>query len=70
MLHCYINNKFDKNGHLFRGRYLAKIVQDEIYLNELCVYIHRNSIAAKMVCSLDEYAWSSHHAYLAKNKFQ
>lgn len=62
----YINKKRDQNGHLFRGRFKDKLVQDERYVLELCYYIHNNPLAAKMVNALDQYPWSSHHCYSQK----
>ena len=59
----YINRKMDRNGHLFRGRYLDKIVEDERYMKELCYYIHMNPVKAGLVDNLDDYPWSSHLAY-------
>ena len=44
----FVNRKHQKSGHLFQGRYLAKLVQDESYLKELCYYIHNNPVAANM----------------------
>lgn len=64
----YINKKFNKNGHLFRGRYRDKLVQDDRYFLELCYYIHKNPLSAKMVTDLDCYSWSSHHQYAKNDK--
>lgn len=63
----YINKKMQRRGHLFRGRYRSKLVQDDGYLLELCYYIHNNPLKAKMVANLDSYLWSSHLCY---RKFQ
>lgn len=63
----YFNEKLERQGHLFQGRYKAKLVTDEAYLMELCYYIHNNPLGANMVDSLDDYPWSSHHAYQSQN---
>jgi putative transposase len=60
----YINKKNKQSGHLFQGRYKAKLIQDEQYLLNLCYYIHSNPIQAKMVNHIDDYLWSSHPSYL------
>lgn len=63
----YYNKKNNRIGHLFQGRYKAKLVQNEKYLLELCYYIHFNPVAARMVAEIDHYPWSSHSSYLEKN---
>ncbi len=35
----YSNRKYNRSGHLFQGRYKAKLIQDEKYLLTLC-YLH------------------------------
>lgn len=63
---CYAkrhNKLLKRQGHLFQGRYKAKVVQSDDYLLELCYYIHRNPLVAGMVKSLNNYPWSSHLNY-------
>lgn len=48
-------------GHLFQGRYKAILVQKESYLLEVTRYVVLNPLRARMVTSLDDWAWSSHH---------
>lgn len=64
----YINNKHDKVGHLFQGRYKAILVDAENYLLELIRYIHLNPYRAKIVNQPQEYKWSSHRVYLERCK--
>jgi len=59
----FINQKIQKTGHLFQGRYKAKLIQNEEYLLELCHYIHLNPLKANLVKHIDEYPWSSHLVY-------
>lgn len=56
-------------GHLFERRYKAKLVEMDSYAFALLRYIHLNPVAAGMVASVDDYPWSSHHAYLGKESF-
>lgn len=66
---CYarFNHKHtNRVGHLFQGRYKAKLIQNEEYLHELCYYIHNNPLKAQLVSNLDGYPWSSHLAYSGK----
>ena len=58
-----INLRQRRSGHLFERRYRAILVQEDSYLKELVRYIHMNPIRARMVDSLADYRWSSHHAY-------
>lgn len=60
----WFNKKYDRVGHLFQGRYKALLVDADSYLLELIRYIHLNPLRAGVVDSLEQYRWSSHHAYL------
>lgn len=64
----FINQRIRKTGHLFQGRYKAKLIQNEEYLLELCHYIHMNPLKANIVKHLDEYPWSSHLTYAQKKE--
>jgi len=50
-------------GHLFQGRYWARLCQKESYLFELLRYIHLNPYRKKLVKNLLQYRWSSHSYY-------
>jgi len=54
------NRRHGLTGHLFQGRYKAILVQKETYLLELSRYVVLNPLRAKMVKSLDRWAWSSY----------
>ena len=68
----YYNVKHDRVGHVFSGRYKAKVVCGDEYLLALTRYIHLNpvkvgrmkgcSVAEKEQC-LRAYRWSSHRGY-------
>lgn len=66
----YFNRSLNRIGHLFQGRYRAKLISNDKYLLELCYYIHQNPKSAKMVDNLDNYLWSSHLAYLGYEKYE
>jgi putative transposase len=61
-----VQSHLSTTGHLFECRYHAKLVDADQYLLTLLRYIHGNPISAKMVTALDDYPWSSHHAYVGK----
>jgi hypothetical protein len=44
--------------------YYPVLVDADEYLLELLRYIHLNPVRARMVASVDDYPWSSHHAYV------
>jgi hypothetical protein len=54
------NRRHTRSGHLFQGRYKAILVEKENYLLTLCRYIVLNPVAAGMVSSPEEWAWSSY----------
>ncbi|WP_234987249.1 hypothetical protein [Bacillus sinesaloumensis] len=60
----YFNKKYHYDGHVFQGRYGAKLNETDQYFLEVGRYIHRNPLEAKMVKNLSSYEWSSYPAYL------
>jgi putative transposase len=60
----YHNRKYSRSGHLLQGRYKAILCQSDKYLAELVRYIHLNPVRAKMVRRPEDFAYSSHRAYL------
>jgi REP element-mobilizing transposase RayT len=58
------NRYHKKDGHLFRGRYKAILVQEDEYLTHLVRYIHLNPVQAHLVQDPKDWLWSSHKAYL------
>lgn len=61
----WVNRKLKRIGHLFQGRYRSINVNDEIYLINLCRYIHLNPVAAEIVKDVNHYRWSSHQYYIS-----
>ena len=59
----YFNKVYNQTGHLFQGRYLSKMVQDEGYFKQLCRYIHKNPEKANIE-SMHKYNWSSYNDYI------
>ena len=66
----YRHKQLKTTGHLFERRYRAKLVEMDTYVFALLRYIHLNPVVAGMVASVDDYPWSSHHAYLGKESIQ
>jgi putative transposase len=70
----YARYKHRRPGHLFQGRFKAKLVEDEVYLLAATRYIHLNAvkIAACRRMSrqerlerLEAYPWSSYRGYVS-----
>jgi REP element-mobilizing transposase RayT len=66
-LHAYyaqkFNDRYERVGHLFQGRYKAYLVDCERYLGALIQYIHLNPVRAGLVDRPELYAWSSERHY-------
>jgi len=64
--------RFNKNrqsdGHIFRGRYKAILVEEDAYLVELIRYIHLNPVKAGLATAPEKHAWTSHADYLTDGK--
>jgi REP element-mobilizing transposase RayT len=58
------NKKWKRDGHIFRGRYKAILVEDDAYLIELLRYIHLNAVKAGLAPTARDYLWSSHPFYM------
>jgi len=58
----YFNDKYERVGSLFQGRYKAVSVENDDYLLHLSRYIHLNSFDKGQ--ALAEYDWSSYQEYL------
>lgn len=63
----YFNKKYDLVGHVFEGRYKAELILYPDYEIEVNRYIHMNPVRANIVKNVEDYPWSSYHAY-AYNK--
>lgn len=51
-------------GPLFQGRFKAILMDRDAYLMGLCRYVERNPVAAGLVATADEWAWSSDRAHV------
>ena len=57
------NQRYQRVGHLFQGRYKAFLVQKTSYLLALARYIHENPVKAGLVSESRLYRWSSDRFY-------
>jgi REP element-mobilizing transposase RayT len=56
------NRRHDKVGHLFQGRFDARIVDTDVYLLEVTRYVELNPVRAGLVDSPSQWPWSSYAA--------
>ena len=52
------NRKYNRVGHLFQSRFASRVVEDEGYLERLCVYVIGNPVRAGHCESPDEWPWT------------
>ncbi|MCG2679943.1 MAG: transposase [Kiritimatiellae bacterium] len=73
----YYNLRHDTCGHLFQGRYRAKLVEGDEYLLKLSRYVHLNPIFVGSAKSFElkerierlrNYRWSSYRGYIGQDK--
>jgi REP element-mobilizing transposase RayT len=62
----YVNNRYDRVGHLFQGRYQSRVVDTDAYGLALIRYIHHNPLEAGLVSKIEDYPWSSYACYVGK----
>lgn len=55
----YFNEKYERKGHVFCGRFRQALCFDESYLLASSVYIHINPLVAGIVKDITQYQWSS-----------
>lgn len=55
----YINNRYDRSGTLWEGRFRSTLIDSERYLLTVSRYIELNPVRAAMVKHPSDYAWTS-----------
>jgi len=66
----YYNKRYEVTGHLFQGRYYAKVIKSIHYLLEVSKYIHLNPVKAGITSYPDDYYWSSFNIYMRNEENQ
>jgi putative transposase len=56
----YFNDRYQRTGTLWEGRYRATVIETDKYLFTCCRYIEENPVRAGIVTHASRYAWSSH----------
>lgn len=57
------NDRHQRCGHVFQGRFKAQLVQRDRYLHALRDYIHLNPVRSGIVSDPADWRWSSYRAY-------
>lgn len=55
-----VNERHDRVGHIFQGRFKAFLVENEVYFLTVARYIVLNPVRAGIVRNVREYEWSSY----------
>lgn len=63
----YFNQRYERVGPLFQGRYKSPLVQLDSYAMQLAKYIHLNPVQARLVNYPDEWLWSSFSSYIKQS---
>lgn len=58
----YFNDKYDRTGTLFEGRFKSSVIDADAWLFSCHRYIEMNPVRAGMVKQASEYRWTSHQA--------
>ena len=64
----YFNERYSTVGHVFQGRYVSQIIENNYYNLIVNRYIHLNPVKDKLVLSPKDYCWSSYRVYLGEEK--
>jgi len=56
----YYNKKYKRKGPIFRSPLQHKIVDNELYLIQLCKYIHMNPVRKGIVANPEQWAYSNY----------
>lgn len=59
----YFNDRYQRTGTLWEGRYKATIIDSELYLLRCSRYLDLNPVRAGMVAHPGDYRWSSYSAH-------
>jgi putative transposase len=55
---AYFNERHDRTGHLFSGRFRATILEDEQHLEAASAYVLLNPVRARLVPTAEDWRWA------------
>lgn len=62
----YFNDRHQRTGTLWEGRYKSTLIQTDRYLLACMAYLDLNPVRAGMVADPGQYAWSSHRHFMGQ----
>jgi putative transposase len=62
----YFNQRHQRQGYVFQGRFRSILVEDGCYIRRLVRYIHLNPLEAGLARTPEDYPWSSYNAYFGR----
>lgn len=62
----WYNEKYERSGHLFQGRFKAEVVEDAAYFLTVLRYIHQNPLKAGLTVDVFASAWTSVNEYIGQ----
>lgn len=65
----WYNQKYDRCGHVFQGRFGSECVETDASLLSVIRYIHNNPVKAGLAAAAEDYPWSSIHAYYGGREY-
>ena len=54
----YFNERHERSGHLFCGRFRAAVVENERHLQAACAYVLLNPVRAGLVPTAEDWRWA------------
>jgi putative transposase len=64
---CYskrFNRRYERIGTLFQGRYRAKHIRSQDYLEQVCIYVHLNPVLAGLVREPEHWPYSDYDRWI------
>jgi len=58
----YVNRRHGRTGHVFEGRFVSRLVGDDLYLRTVVQYVAMNPVSAGLVTDPADWTWSSYRA--------
>src|SRR6266540_3205930 len=52
------NRRYDRKGHLFGYRFGSRVIEDERYLYDACLYVVNNPVRAGLCDTWEEWPWA------------
>jgi len=63
----WLNQKYERCGHLFQERFKSEAVETEEYFLVVLRYIHQNPLKAGITKNISKYLWSSYQGYIGNS---